>query len=93
MASPVSSAAAITSSFRNRPLPAGTAVFGEVGLGGELRSAGQSALRIREAAQMGFRRCIVPSRSAPPDAEGIEHHVSDETLEAFQRLVDERSKD
>jgi DNA repair protein RadA/Sms len=65
-------AAAITSSFRNRPLPPGTAVFGEVGLGGELRSAGHSALRVREAAQMGFRRCIVPARSAPPDADGIE---------------------
>ena len=31
--------------------------------------------------------------TARNDAEGIEHYVSDETLEAFQRLVDERAKD
>ena len=64
-------AAAIASSFRNRPLPARTAVFGEVGLGGEVRSAGQAALRIREAAQMGFTRVILPARNMPDDAEGI----------------------
>jgi DNA repair protein RadA/Sms len=64
-------AAAIASSLRGRPLPARTVVFGEVGLGGEVRSSGQSALRIREAAQMGFERCILPARSVPPDASGI----------------------
>ena len=51
-------AVAIASSFRNRPVPAGTALFGEVGLGGEVRSAGQAALRVREVAQMGFARCL-----------------------------------
>jgi DNA repair protein RadA/Sms len=58
-------AAALASSFRNRPLPGKTALFGEVGLAGEVRSAGQAALRIREAAQMGFTRCIIPARNVP----------------------------
>jgi DtxR family manganese transport transcriptional regulator len=35
----------------------------------------------------------ISPETARNDAEGIEHYVSDETLEAFQRLVDERSKD
>jgi DNA repair protein RadA/Sms len=65
-------AAAIASSFRNRPLPARTVVFGEVGLGGEVRSAGQAGLRLREAAQMGFARCILPARNMPDDACGLE---------------------
>jgi DNA repair protein RadA/Sms len=52
--------AAVASSARNRPVEAGTAVFGEVGLGGEVRGTNQAALRIKEAAQMGFRRCVVP---------------------------------
>jgi len=52
--------AAVASSLRNRPIRAGTAVFGEVGLAGEVRSAPQAALRLREAAQMGFTRVIVP---------------------------------
>jgi DNA repair protein RadA/Sms len=56
-------AAAVASSFRNRPLPERTVVFGEVGLAGEVRGVGQMGLRLREAAQMGFTRCIVPERS------------------------------
>jgi DNA repair protein RadA/Sms len=82
-------AAAVASSARNRPLPPGTAVFGEVGLGGELRSAGHAPLRVREAAQMGFKRCIVPARNAPREApEGIEV-IGVETLDqALERLME-----
>ncbi|HEY2904489.1 MAG TPA: DNA repair protein RadA [Vicinamibacterales bacterium] len=52
--------AAIASSVRNRAIPATTAMFGEVGLAGEVRGITQAALRVREAAQMGFERCIMP---------------------------------
>jgi DNA repair protein RadA/Sms len=80
-------AVAVASSFRNRPLPAGTAVFGEVGLAGEVRGAGQAALRVREAAQLGFTRCVMPARNAPASAEGIEL-VGVRTLEeALERLT------
>jgi len=57
--------AAVASSVRNRPIAASTAVFGEVGLAGEVRGIAQSALRVREAAQMGFTRCIVPHGNCP----------------------------
>ena len=59
--------AAVASSLRNRPIRAATAVFGEVGLAGEVRSAPQAALRLREAAQMGFTRCIMPDGNCAPD--------------------------
>ena len=59
--------AAVASSLRNRPIRAGTAVFGEVGLAGEVRGAPQAALRLREAAQMGFTRCIVPDGNMARD--------------------------
>src|SRR6476660_9824562 len=52
--------AAIASSVRNRVIPATTAMFGEVGLAGEVRGISQASLRVREASQMGFRRCIMP---------------------------------
>jgi DNA repair protein RadA/Sms len=58
--------AAIASSVRNRVVPATTAMFGEVGLAGEVRAISQSSLRIREAAQMGFRRCILPEANVEP---------------------------
>jgi len=81
-------AAAIASSFRNRPVPAHTAVFGEVGLGGEIRGVSQAALRVREAAQMGFTRCLLPARNVPAPVEGVEL-VGVETLsEALEKLLE-----
>ena len=81
-------AAAVASSFRNRPLPATTAVFGEVGLGGEVRGAGQAALRLREAAQMGFTRCVLPARNIPPDVPPGIRPVGVNTLdEALEHLL------
>jgi DNA repair protein RadA/Sms len=58
---------AVASSFRNRPVHQGTAVFGEVGLAGEVRGAPQAALRVREAAQMGFTRIIAAHDNVAPD--------------------------
>ena len=59
--------AAVASSVRNRPVAPGTAVFGEVGLSGEVRGVPQAALRIREAEQMGFTRIVLPAANV--DAE------------------------
>src|SRR5919199_1312339 len=59
-AADLSVVAAVASSVRNRPIPGTTAMFGEVGLAGEVRGIAQAGLRVREAAQMGFRRCIMP---------------------------------
>jgi DNA repair protein RadA/Sms len=81
-------AAAVASSFRNRPLPAKTAVFGEVGLAGEVRATGQAALRVREAAQMGFTRCILPARNLPTEADGIELVGVGTLEEALARLLE-----
>lgn len=58
--------AAIASSLRNRPVPPTTAMFGEVGLAGEVRGITQAGLRIREAAQMGFTRCLLPEANIDP---------------------------
>jgi len=58
--------AAIASSVRNRVIAQTTAMFGEVGLAGEVRGISQATLRVREAAQMGFRRCIMPEANIDP---------------------------
>ena len=60
--------AAVASSVRNRAVGSGAAVFGEVGLGGEVRGITQTALRIREVAQMGLRRCVLPRANVDPAA-------------------------
>ncbi len=58
--------AAVASSVRNRGLSPSTAVFGEVGLSGEIRGIPQAALRVKEAAQMGFSRVVLPAGNLDP---------------------------
>jgi DNA repair protein RadA/Sms len=66
--------AAVTSSLRECPIDFTTLVMGEVGLGGEVRAISQAELRIREAAKMGFKRCLLPERNVAKldPVEGIE---------------------
>ena len=66
--------AAVTSSLRECPIDFTTLVMGEVGLGGEVRAISQAELRIREAAKMGFKRCLLPERNVAKldPIEGIE---------------------
>jgi DNA repair protein RadA/Sms len=53
--------ASIASSFRNLPVDPHTAVFGEVGLTGEVRGAMQAQSRAREAQALGFKKIIMPA--------------------------------
>ncbi|MCX6793775.1 MAG: DNA repair protein RadA [Candidatus Gottesmanbacteria bacterium] len=53
-------ALAILSSFKNKPLDPKTAVFGEVGLLGEVRSIGSDERRTKEAKRLGFTTVISP---------------------------------
>ncbi|MEX0787442.1 MAG: DNA repair protein RadA [Anaerolineales bacterium] len=61
-------AAAIASSVRDRPVATDLVFIGEVGLSGEVRAVGQLGARLREAAQMGFRRAVVPPGGDPDPA-------------------------
>ncbi len=82
--------AAVASSVRNRPIKPSTAVFGEVGLAGEVRGVVQASLRVREAAQMGFVRCIVPQGNCAPDdtPAGCELVPVKNVSEALDALMD-----
>jgi DNA repair protein RadA/Sms len=56
---------AIHSSMRNKALPRGLVVFGEVGLAGEIRPAPRGQERLREAAKLGFSIALIPKANAP----------------------------
>jgi DNA repair protein RadA/Sms len=82
-------AAAVVSSLRNRAVQEGTAVFGELGLAGEIRGVSHAALRVREAARMGFTRCVLPeSAGLSDDAPAGVELVAVRTLgEAIDQLI------
>ncbi len=87
-AADLSVVAAVASSVRNRALPPSTAVFGEVGLSGEIRGIPQSALRVREAMQMGFTRIVMPAANLEGSKEDKLELVGVRTVgEALDALI------
>jgi DNA repair protein RadA/Sms len=59
----LSVALALQSSVLDKPIHEKIIAFGEIGLGGEIRSISHVANRIREAERMGFEVCILPKQS------------------------------
>jgi DNA repair protein RadA/Sms len=57
--------ASILSSMRNRPQAPHNVLLGELSLSGDVRPVSQAHLRVREAAAMGFRKCILPAGNLP----------------------------
>lgn len=55
--------AALASAFRNRPIDKYTAVFGEVGLTGEVRGVTFAEKRVNECIKMGFKRVLFPAKN------------------------------
>ncbi len=79
----------IVSSLRNKPLPPHLAVFGEVGLAGEVRPAPRGQERIKEAAKLGFRRLIIPKANAPKQKiNEVELHIVQRVDEAVALILE-----
>ncbi|MGI4845469.1 MAG: DNA repair protein RadA [Janthinobacterium lividum] len=78
---------AINSSMRNKPLPRGLVVFGEVGLAGEIRPAPRGQERLREAAKLGFSIAVIPKGNAPKQKiEGMTIVAVERIDQAFTKL-------
>jgi DNA repair protein RadA/Sms len=58
---------AILSSLFNKPLAPSTVVFGEIGLGGEIRPTLFAELRLKEARLLGFTRAVIPVQANPSE--------------------------
>lgn len=79
---------AVASSLRNRPVRPATAMFGEVGLAGEIRGTTRASLRVKEASQLGFTRCVIPHTNQLPSSGGSDMQLVgvrtvEEALEAL----------
>lgn len=53
-------AIALISSLKDTPIDDLAIAFGEIGLAGEIRTAQNAGLRIKEAERLGFKHCVVP---------------------------------
>ncbi len=76
-ASDLAVALAVTSAFKDKALGKDVAVFGEVGLGGEVRSVRQAEKRIKECLNLGMKKIILPKThhtDAPKLKEGSSYY-------------------
>lgn len=72
---------AVLSSLRNRALPQDLIVFGEIGLGGEIRPVQGGQERLKEAAKHGFKQAIIPNANTPKNSVGDMKIFSASTLQ------------
>lgn len=65
---------AVASSFQDLPIDSNIVIIGEVGLGGEVRAINKVNLRLKEAAKLGFNKCIISKKNLKnlPDIEGLD---------------------
>ena len=54
---------ALVSSLKDIVIPDDMLAFGEIGLAGEIRSVSHAEERVKEAARLGFKKCIVPKHN------------------------------
>ncbi|MEM5331637.1 DNA repair protein RadA [Paraburkholderia sp. JHI2823] len=78
---------AIHSSMRNKALPKGLIVFGEVGLAGEIRPSPRGQERLKEAAKLGFSCALIPRANAPRQPiDGLQVIAVERIEEAIDRV-------
>ncbi len=78
---------AIASAFKGKPITQGLAVFGEVGLGGELRAVGQTEKRIEEVRKMGFKEALMPPSKFNDTDTGLKLIVEQTISEAIRNTL------
>ena len=81
---------AVVSSLTDRPIAGKVAVFGEIGLAGEVRPAPRGQERLKEAAKLGFEKIIIPRANAPktkmPNLEVLPVERVDQAVQLLRNL-------
>ena len=78
-------AGALLSAASDSPAPDDAVVFGEIGLGGEVRRVNQPAQRLREASKLGFARAVIPP--LPRGERGVDAGLEITEVSHMRQLV------
>jgi DNA repair protein RadA/Sms len=78
----------VASSMRNRMIDPETAIVGEVGLGGEIRSVTRMESRVKEAIHMGFKHCIIPKRNLKGFSDELRQKINLKGVDFVEEAVD-----
>ncbi|MDR0821688.1 MAG: DNA repair protein RadA [Oscillospiraceae bacterium] len=80
-------ALALFSGLCDKPLDEHLAVFGELGLGGELRSVSRTDERLNEAMRLGFTKAVMPHTTGFKKPKGLEVNEVKSLEEAIRHLT------
>ena len=78
---------AIRSSLTNRPIPQDCIIFGEVGLGGEIRPVQSGQERLVEAAKHGFKTAVIPKANTPKKGKAAKLDMKILAVETLQEAL------
>ncbi len=91
-AADLSIALAIVSSLKDYAVSEDVLAFGEIGLGGEIRAVNSCEQRIREAAKLGFRKCVVPKYNLTKIQKNLKENIEvigvSNVRQAFQAIME-----
>lgn len=91
-AADLSIALAIVSSLKDYAVNEDVLAFGEIGLGGEIRAVNSCEQRIREAAKLGFRKCVVPKYNLTKIQKNLKENIEvigvSNVRQAFQAIME-----
>ncbi|MBE6891933.1 MAG: DNA repair protein RadA [Ruminococcaceae bacterium] len=79
-------AIALASGLKDFIIPEDTMIIGELGLAGEIRAVTSLERRVTEARNLGFKRCLVPSRNKIDFHSPIEIIQADNVRDALNKL-------
>jgi len=82
----LSACMAIASAFKGKPIAKELAIFGEVGLGGELRAVGQAEKRLEEIKKMGFKEVLMPNIKLSARPKGLQLIFEETISEAIRDI-------
>lgn len=80
---------AVLSSFCNRAIDPNVAIFGEVGLGGEIRSVAKAEARVKEALHLGFTKCILPKKGVQSLSAELKGKIALQGVETVEEAIRE----
>lgn len=80
---------AVLSSFCNRSIDPDTVIFGEVGLGGEVRSVAKAEARVKEALHLGFTKCILPKKNLDGLSSDLKQKIALRGVETVEEAIHE----
>lgn len=78
---------AVLSSFTGAIIDSDTVVFGEVGLGGEIRSVVKAESRVKEAVHLGFKKCILPKKNYASLSSEIKQKISVQGVSTVEEAI------